>query len=346
MQTLAVLNVASPFVAVGADAVGGAEQVVHHLDAALASRGHLSIVVARAGSRVAGTLVSTPPATLAGGNGDAAVWAAHRSAVVAVCTRQPIDLVHIHGVEFQCYLPPPGVPVLVSLHMPADRYPPEEIRSPRPGLWFNCVSASQRAAFAASPAMLDAVPNGIAVEAFAGRHARRGFALFLGRISPEKGVHLALDAARMADMPLLVAGEVFPGVEAQRYFDREIAPRLDGQRRFIGPLGLARKRRFLAAARCLLMPSLSAEAGSLVVMEAMAAGTPVIAFPAGELVNAIDHARTGWLVDSVAEMAAALARTHEIAPEACRSEARARFSHEAMTAKYLALYRRLSRCRG
>ena len=256
MQALTVLNVASPFVAVSADAVGGAEQVVHHLDEALASRGHRSIVVAQAGSRVAGTLVATPPATLAGGTGNAAVWEAHRSAVAGVCARQPIDVVHIHGVEFQCYLPPPGIPVLVSLHMPADRYPPGEIRSPRPGLWFNCVSASQREAFVPSPAMLDAVPNGIAVEAFAGRHARRDFALFLGRISPEKGVHMALDAARMADMPLLIAGEVFRGDEAQRYFEREIVPRLDGQRRFIGPLGLARKRRFLAAARCLLMPSL------------------------------------------------------------------------------------------
>ena len=74
----------------------------------------------------------------------------------------------------------------------------------------------------------------------------------------------------------------------------------------------------------------------------MAAGTPVIAFPAGELVNAIDHARTGWLVSSVAEMAAAMSRAHEIAPEVCRSEARERFSREAMTAKYLALYRQRS----
>ena len=309
----------------------------------LRAGGHRSIVVARAGSRVAGTLVATPPATLAGGTGNAAVWEAHRSAVAAVCAHQPVDVVHIHGVEFQCYLPPPGIPVLVSLHMPADWYPPGEILSPRPGLWFVCVSTSQRETFAPSPAMLDAVPNGIAVEAFAGRHARRRFALFLGRISPEKGVHLALDAARIAKMPLLVAGEVFPGDEAQRYFKREIVPRLDAQRRFIGPLGLARKRRFLAAARCLLMPSLTAEAGSLVAMEAMAAGTPVIAFPAGELVNMIDHARTGWLVDSVAEMAAAMSRAHEIVPDVCRAEARERFSRQTMTAKYLALYRQLTR---
>ncbi len=341
MKPLTIVNVASPFVPASADAVGGAEQVVHRLDAAIVAAGHRSIVVARMDSHVAGTLVATPLGSLGDREENARVWSAHRAAVAWACTDDRIDLVHIHGVEFHHYLPPPGIPVLVTLHMPASWYRLSEIRSPRPGLWFNCVSASQRDGFAPSPGMLDPIANGIAVDAFASGPRRHDFALFLGRISPEKGVHVALEAAHLADVPLLIAGEVFAQPRARDYFDGEIAPRLDARRRFIGPVGLARKCRLLGAARCLLVPSLEAETSSLVAMEAMAAGTPVIAFAAGELRNLITDARTGFLVHSAEGMAAAIARVGEVDAATCRREALRRFSAAAMTASYLDLYRAL-----
>ena len=163
-----------------------------------------------------------------------------------------------------------------------------------------------------------------------------------GRLCEEKGFHHALDAAHRADTPLLIAGEVFPYPEHEAYVAREIRPRLDAKRRLIGRVQGAAKRRLLAAARCVLIPSLAAETSSLVAREAAAAGTPVIAYPNGALADAVAHGRTGFVVDSVEAMADAILRTSEIDPDDCRAEAQMRFDLRRTTASYLDLYHRLS----
>jgi glycosyltransferase involved in cell wall biosynthesis len=292
---------------------------------------------------VVGTLLATPrrdgpldEATRA------AAHAAHRRAIAAALARWPVDLVHLHGIDFHAYLPAPGVPVLATLHLPLPWYPTEALRPWRPDTWLHCVSAAQRREAPADLDLLPDVPNGVDLEAPHARHARRGFALALGRICSEKGFHLALDAAKRAGVPLLLGGEVFRYPAHERYFADEIAPRLDRQRRFLGPVGLARKRRLLSAARCLLVPSLVAETGSLVAMEALACGTPVIAFPNGALVEVVEHGVTGYLVRDAHDMAAAIPLASRIDPAACRAAARARFSAETMVARYLALYRKLA----
>jgi glycosyltransferase involved in cell wall biosynthesis len=341
--TLTVLSVAYPLAAVGPDAVGGAEQVLTRLDAALTRAGHRSIVVACEGSRVVGTLLTTPLRD--GPLDDAARDAtrgAHRRAIAAALRRWPVDLVHLHGIDFHAYLPAPGVPVLATLHLPLPWYPAEALRPRRPDTWLHCVSAAQRRDAPADLDLLPDIPNGVDVEALRVPNARRGFALALGRICPEKGFHLALDAAKRAGVPLLLGGEVFRYPAHERYFTDEIAPRLDRQRRFLGPVGLARKRRLLSAARCLLVPSLVAETGSLVAMEALACGTPVIAFPNGALAEVVEQGLTGYLVQDEHEMAEAILLASQIDPDACRAAARARFSAETMTARYLALYRKLA----
>jgi glycosyltransferase involved in cell wall biosynthesis len=164
----------------------------------------------------------------------------------------------------------------------------------------------------------------------------------LGRICPEKGVHLALDAAKQADIPLLIAGEVY-GYEAhRRYFEEEVRPRLYRLRCFLGPVGFARKRRLLAAARCLLVASTAPETSSLVAREAAAAGTPVVAFPNGALAETVEHGRTGFLVENVEGMAAAIREAGALDPAICRQVARERFRADTMIAAYLDLYRRLA----
>ncbi len=341
---LTVLSVAYPLAPVSQDAVGGAEQVLAQLDRALVRAGHRSLVVACEGSQVAGTLLEVPARH---GPLDAAACAAaheaHRQVIAQALERWPVDLIHLHGVDFHAYLPPPGPPTLATLHLPLAWYPEAVLRPDRPATWLHAVSAAQRAGGPDGLDLLPDIPNGVDIEALAARHARRGFALALGRICPEKGFHLALKAARQIGASLLLAGTVFRYEAHERYFAHEIAPRLDRWRRFIGPIGFARKRRLLSAARCLLVPSLVAETGSLVAMEALACGTPVIAFPNGALADVVEHGRTGFLVRDTREMAGAIAAAGDIDPEACRAAARARFSAERMAERYLALYHDLAR---
>jgi glycosyltransferase involved in cell wall biosynthesis len=172
--------------------------------------------------------------------------------------------------------------------------------------------------------------------------SKRDFALCIGRVCPEKGFHIALEAARQANIPLLLAGQVYPYEEHERYYRDEILPRLDRTRRFLGPVGFERKRRLLSAARCLLVPSLAPETSSLVAMEALACGTPVIAFPSGALADIVEHGKTGFLVDDANEMAEAIARARSIDPETCRQAARERFSADRMVAQYLQVYQQLT----
>ena len=106
------------------------------------------------------------------------------------------------------------------------------------------MSDAQGRACPADAAFLPPIPNGVAVDALAAaRHARRGFLLTLGRICPEKGQHLALEAAHAAQAPLLIGGAVFPYAAHQDYFATRVRPLLDRMRRFLGPIGFARKRR-------------------------------------------------------------------------------------------------------
>jgi CelD/BcsL family acetyltransferase involved in cellulose biosynthesis len=156
-------------------------------------------------------------------------------------------------------------------------------------------------------------------------------------------MHLAVQAARLAHVPLVLAGSVYPYPEHERYFREVVAPACDGNTvRFVGPVGLARKRRLLALARCLVVPSLASETSSLVAMEALACGTPVVAFRAGALATIVEHGRTGFIVDSVEDMAEALANVGTIDPATCRRAAEERFAAQRMAAQYLVLYSRLA----
>lgn len=338
-----ILNVAYPLAPVGPDAVGGAEQVLTHLDAALVRSGHRSIVVACGGSVVSGTLVATPaPDGVLDEVVKRKAWMRHREAIIEALDRWPVDVVHMHGVDFLHYLPPPGVPVLITLHLPIDWYPEDIVRLDRPDTFFHCVSRSQRETCPDGLHLLPEIENGVDVDGLTVRHAKRGFICSLGRICQEKGFHLALDAARQAGVPMVLAGEVFPYADHRQTFESEIIPRLDKYRVYIGPVGFDKKRRLLTAARCLLVPSLAPETSSLVAMEALACGTPVVAFASGALPEIIEQGRTGFIVNGVEEMVEAIYATATLDPEVCRAVARERFSLDRMTTRYLEVYERIA----
>ena len=342
---LTVLSVAYPLARVSEAAVGGAEQILSDLDRALVAAGHRSMVVACEGSQVAGELLPIPATPEPFSD---AAHAAAQAAIGKILQSRTRDasIVHLHGIDFDKYLPPEGPPALATLHLPPSWYAAEALSPPRPRTWLHCVSSSQHRALQHlphTPNLLDPIENGVDVDALgAVRHGKRRYALMLGRICPEKGQHVALQAAHQAEFSLLIGGTVFAYPAHKHYFATSVAPQLDVRRRFLGPLGFARKRRLLAGAQCLLVPSTAPETSSLVTMEALACGTPVIAYPSGALAELIDPGRTGFLVRSAEEMAAAIAVAPSIDPNHCRQIARQRFCQSRMIETYLRLYHRLA----
>jgi glycosyltransferase involved in cell wall biosynthesis len=344
-MALTVLSVSFPFSPVTPDAAGGAEQVLAYIDRYLVSCGHRSIVIGPDGSRVCGELVATPAVKT---TIDHAAWRLahnfHRRAIADVLATRRVDLIHMHGVDFQAYLPDADLPTVATLHVPVDWYHRSLFRLSRPRLALACVSHAQRRSLPAMAVPVRVIPNGVPLADLpSGSAVRRSFALVLCRICPEKGVHRAFSAAQRARIPLLLAGHVSAFETHRRYYRDTIAPRLDRTRRFIGAVGPRRKQRLLSAARCLLVPSLASETSSLVAMEAMACGTPVIAFASGALPEIVQHGVTGYLVNSVEEMADAIAAADCIDPRACRARAEARFSARRMGDEYAALYQNLTR---
>ncbi|MDQ3810029.1 MAG: glycosyltransferase, partial [Chloroflexota bacterium] len=348
-RRLTVLSVAYPLAAVGADAVGGAEQILSRLDAALVSRGHQSVVVAQAGSCVQGRLIPIP--AIHGALDDSArraAQAATRRAIEDALSSLAVDVIHFHALDFDSYLPPPGLPVLATLHLPVDAYSSVVFEIDRPNTFLHCVSRSQHATLPRGEAhVLPPIANGVPLDGPPVSRARANFALALGRICPEKGFHLAASAARAAGLPLVLGGRVFAYGSHEAYFRNVLQPLLAmGWVRFIGPVGAGEKQDLLSRTRCLLIASQAAETSSLVAMEAAARGTPVIAFRAGALPEVVEHGRSGFLVDSVEEMAEAIRGIDRIDPGECRRVAEERFSADAMASRYLARYQELVRSPG
>ena len=342
---LTVLSVGYPFAPVSDSTAGGAEQILSTLDEALVRAGHGSIVIAPEGSRVRGRLLPTPalPPNLDDRQHEIAVRH-YGAAIRSALARFPIDVVHMHGLDFMEYLPEPGTPVLVTLHLPSSWYPQGAFRLARPDTHLVCVSRSQANECPSGASIRAIIGNAIRLQPYRQRR-KRNYVMAIGRICPEKGLHLAMDAANQSGLPLLLAGKVFGYASHQQYFAEHIQPRLARGNRFLGEIGPARKHRLLAGARCLLIPSLVSETSSLVAMEAMASGTPVVAYRKGALVELIDHGRTGFIVDSKDAMAEAIRDTDQLDPRVCRKQAELNFSAERMFEKYVLLYAEAARRR-
>lgn len=337
---LTVLSVSYPLAQVSPQTAGGAEQVLATLDRALVRAGHHSLVVAPVGSRCHGLLI--PVQIPSGVLDESAKRAARRMfqhSLNRVLEEYPVDIVHLHGLDFTEYVPTQGIPVIVSLHLPLSWYAPEALRPVQPNVTLVCVSESQSRTAPSDVAVDYVIHNGIEIDHFHSLRRKGNYLIAMGRICPEKGFHLAIEAAERAGVKLMLAGRVFDYPEHRDYFNSMIHPKLNRQVCFIGPVGGVRKTQLLAGARCLLLPALAPETSSLSAMEAMALGTPVIGFRRGALREVIAEGRTGFLVDSVQEMTQAITRIHLIDPKACRQQAEQKFSSDRMFAEYMNLYR-------
>jgi glycosyltransferase involved in cell wall biosynthesis len=341
---LTIVSVAFSLAAVSPDAVGGAEQILCEIDRGLVRRGHTSLVIACPESKIAGTLI--PTISSRGPIRDEAWIAAHeaiRSALSFALKRYAVDVVHMHGVDFSDYLPTAAVPVLATLHLPLNWYSDAALRPLRPATHLHCVSRFQRELGPLHISLLPDIENGIRSDLFSEPlPARKGnFVMALGRICPEKGFHLALEAAKRVDAPMLLAGQVFPFEAHERYFAEQISPQLDRRRRYIGPIGFEQKRRLVSRARCLVIPSLVPETSSLVAREALACGTPVVAFAQGTLPSVIQHGKTGFLVRAVDEVADAIRACGSLNPADSRDAAKEFLDSETMVEKYIATYQQI-----
>lgn len=340
---LTVLSVAFPFAPVGPCGVGGAERILAEVDAALVAAGHRSLVVACAGSLVAGELFAAPMPERALISESDRNWHRWRfqAAIDRALSKYRIDVVHMHGMDFDQHVLPPTIPVLVTLHVPCEWHRPEVLEAYAGRVQFQAVSHFQRRTCTKVLADIPVIENGVELPAIRLERERDDFALALGRICPEKNVHEALEAGTKAGTRVLIGGHVFPYREHNEYFDDKVEPLLNCEpvpHRFLGALETERRQRLLARAKCLLHPTLAPETSSLVAMEALAVGTPVIAYRSGALPEIIEDGVTGFLVDNVDEMAEAIGRVHEIRPENCRAAAEQRFSRDRMTREYLNLY--------
>lgn len=338
-----ILLAAYPLAPVTADPVGGSEQVLAQLDRALTLAGHQVAVIAQAGSVTHGRLHPIPAEP--GPIDEPLRYRAHWAMRAAIATEAPHhDLIHLHGLDFEAYWPPDGPPTLATLHLPLDWYSWTSLNPTRPDTWLNPVSQSQIARAPWAPAhFLAPIRNGVDVTRYAPAHPR-DYLLFLGRMCPEKGVETALDAAREAGARLLLAGELYPYPDHQSWFAERVLPKLGPRARWLGPVTGPAKARLLAGARALLVPSTVAETGSLVTMEALASGTPVIGSALGEIPHLLDEGVTGLTVPpgDAPAMAQAIACIGELDRTAARAAALRRFQVDRTTDAYLALYRRLT----
>lgn len=180
------------------------------------------------------------------------------------------------------------------------------------------------------------IHHGIDLDAFAYRPDPDpdGHVLFFGRIHPDKGTADAIDIARAAERPIVLAGIV----QDQEYFESEVRPRLGADATYVGPVGGSDRALLLGSAAALLHPIAFEEPFGLSVIEAMACGTPVIAYRRGSMPELIHNGVNGFLVDGLDEAVAALGKLDELERKASRADAEDRFSSTRMVAAYATVY--------
>jgi glycosyltransferase involved in cell wall biosynthesis len=182
------------------------------------------------------------------------------------------------------------------------------------------------------------IHHGIAIEQFTFRPEPGTYLLFLGRIHPHKGAHLAIEVAKSVGMPLVIAGIV----QDEAYYESQVAPHIDGRAvQYVGAVEPAERDALLGGAVALLHLISFPEPFGLSVVESLATGTPVITFALGSMPEILTDGITGFLVDGVAAATAAVQRVGELDRRTCRAEVEQRFTAERMVADYAALFERI-----
>jgi glycosyltransferase involved in cell wall biosynthesis len=342
-RALRIAMLAPPWIPVPAPAYGGIEEVVRLLCDGLTARGHAVTLFAPPGSDSCAdvvTVLETPhPDDIQKAQFEADHVARAFAAVDEAAARgEPYDVIHDHvGHTALAMADRVSAPLVHTLHGP---FTEDACR-------FYAQHGSKACIVAISLAQLDDAPpemgggrvvhNPIDCDEWPFRADKDDFLLWIGRMSPDKGPHRAIAAAREAGAPLVLAGPVQPGQES--FFEEEVEPHIGHDDiEYIGEADSERKRELYQRARALLMPIRWPEPFGLVMVEALACGTPVIAFPEGSAPEVVQHGDTGFVVDDEHAMAQAVQRLDEIDPAACRRTCEARFGVPAVVAGYEEAY--------
>ena len=338
-----IAMLAPPWISTPSSGYGGVESVVSTLTEALVERGHDVTLFAAPGSVSQASVVTL----LEKVHPDEIERAIYEVDHVAQAfdridlSADRFDVIHDHcgftGLAFANRI---DTPLVHTLHGPftpdtAAFYAHHGHKGTLVGISHAQLKSLPRGLEAVGP-----IPNPIDMAAWPLQERKGDYLLWIGRISPEKGPHRAIAAARAVDVPLVLAGVIQPG--HQEFFDREIAPHIDGERvRFIGEVGGAAKRQLFAHARGLLMPIRWDEPFGMVIVEALACGTPVIAFPEGATRELIVEGKTGFLVKDGRGMADAIGQLPRITAKDCRTWVSQHCDGGVVAAAYERTYRRV-----
>ncbi|HEV7949336.1 MAG TPA: glycosyltransferase family 4 protein [Glaciihabitans sp.] len=326
--------IAPPWLTVPPSGYGGIEAVVDVLSCALLEAGH-DVVLAAAGDsacpvpRVQGMPLSDPSQVGASAS-------ELRHAVRAYAAFEDVDVIHDHTlVGPHLRRRPDRVPVVTTAH---NRFTPDllDVYRARP-VDVSVVAISHHQATTARGVQISRVIHHGLSTATIPRGAGGDYACFLGRMSPDKGVREAIMIAQRAGIPLRIAARMREPGEIE-YFETVIAPLLNRDVVLVGELSAHEKYKLLGSALALLNPIQWDEPFGMVMLEALATGTPIIATRRASVPEIVEDTVTGFIGDTIEELALGLRRAAELDRMRCRESVATRFGPSLMAARYLALY--------
>jgi len=335
---LRIAIVAPPWYEIPPASYGGVERVCASLVDGLVERGHDVTLIAAGRNHTRGEFVRTvaiPPGE--GGDFESLTEVIHAARAQQALDELKVDVVHDHSVAGPLAASARRAPTVLPAHMPlaGEESWVEYYRAIVANVSLVALSEAQRRA---APGLRWAglVPNGVDVGQFPFRADKDEYVLYLGRISATKGVDLALAAARTAGRRLVIAGKGTIPSEHE-YFEHEIRPQLGDCVDWVGEVSGQQKVDLLARARCLIFPIRWQEPFGLVLLEAMACGTPVVALGHGAVAEVVDDGRTGFVCQRPSELADAINDVSRLDATDCREHVRRHFSVERMVDGYEAV---------
>jgi glycosyltransferase involved in cell wall biosynthesis len=339
-QPLRVALVAPPWYPIPPSAYGGIEALVYWLAEGLLAGGHQVTVIGAGQPGTRARFVRTYQAPPTERLGEVLPELLHAAHAARLLDQLDVDVVHDHSAAGPLGAAGRTAPTVLTAHGPVDGELGAYYR--RLGLPLVAISEFQRRTAAPALPWVGRVHNAVPVASFPYRQDKEDFCLFLGRMSPEKAPDLAVLAAHAAGLPIVVAGKCNEPAE-RHYFQRRVRPLLGPDDTWFGEANTTDKRDLLGRARCLVFPLQWEEPFGLVMVEAMACGTPVVAQRAGSVPEVVDHGVTGWICRRPSQLARGILQADRIDPAACRQRAERLFDVAGMVAGYERVYRQLAR---